>query len=123
MKTNLHKREKVKEITESVLGIKDISTKSRYRNETDSRKIYCMVCIEFKIGIGAEIGSLIGIDHSTVVHHSKTGKNLTKTDIDFRTKYHKVLGFCINELRASKKHLMNYHLDMYNYYKSEIENN
>ncbi len=71
----------LKEVVDLKMGV-DISQKSRKREYPSGRRIYCKLATRlFERNSLATIGSIVGIDHATVIHYS-TGKGsyLTRTE-------------------------------------------
>jgi chromosomal replication initiation ATPase DnaA len=66
--------------------------KSRNRNYTEAKKIYCKICV-FKLNMMLrEVGDTIeGYDHSDVIHAHRSFDNLYSTDDMYMNKCNKVL--------------------------------
>src|SRR6056300_1041466 len=64
-----------------------INVKSRKRHLVDARKMYFALCREFTKKSLTEIGRSLEMDHSSVLHNSKSCKDLIKTDIEFAKHY------------------------------------
>lgn len=69
-----------------------INVKSRNRHLVDARKMYFALCREFTKKSLTEIGRSLEMDHSSVLHNTKSCKDLIKTDIKFAKHYITLFG-------------------------------
>ena len=79
--------EKIKQITERCLSIKELSAKSRERNNVYARSIYYKVCKEYTPYTLEEIAIVVGRDHSTVVHGLQKFESYIRHDPKFKKHY------------------------------------
>ena len=71
----------------------DPKDKSRFRDVVDVKKIFCLLAFyEVKGFRYAKVGSFLGMNHATVVHHVRTAKDLLKYDLHFKQMYNKIEG-------------------------------
>jgi len=71
----------------------DPTSKSRIREVVDVKKIFCLLAFyEVKGFRYAKVGSFLGMNHATVVHHVRTAKDLLKYDLHFKQMYNKIEG-------------------------------
>ena len=71
----------------------DPTSKSRIREVVDVKKIFCLLAFyEVKGFRYAKVGSFLGMNHATVVHHVRTAKDLLKYDMHFKQMYNKIEG-------------------------------
>ena len=82
----------VKQIVEQVLGIEDLSERSRKREISDARHIYCFICYSYRLGKLEWIGAVINRNYATVLHSFKTTRGFlqSKGYAEFQEKYNKV---------------------------------
>ncbi|WP_428743213.1 helix-turn-helix domain-containing protein [Tenacibaculum sp.] len=85
------RKEEVKAIIDKLSGL-DISSSCREQSYVRARWVYCKVCrMLFKKMSLREIGSLVGVDHSTVLYALKNVNNIIVNDNDTRNIYQKTL--------------------------------
>jgi hypothetical protein len=71
----------------------DPKDKSRFRDVVDVKKIFCLLAFyEVKGFRYAKVGSFLGVNHATVVHHVRTAKDLLKYDPHFKEMYKRIEG-------------------------------
>ena len=71
----------------------DPKDKSRFRDVVDVKKIFCLLAFyEVKGFRYAKVGSFLGMNHATIVHHVRTAKDLLKYDLHFKQMYNKIEG-------------------------------
>ena len=69
----------------------DPTSKSRIRDVVDVKKIFCLIAFyEVKGFRYAKVGSFLGMNHATVVHHVRTAKDLLKFDPHFKEMYNRI---------------------------------
>ena len=69
----------------------DHTSKSRIRDVVDVKKIFCLIAFyEVKGFRYAKVGSFLGMNHATVVHHVRTAKDLLKFDPHFKEMYNRI---------------------------------
>ena len=69
----------------------DPTSKSRIRDVVDVKKIFCLISFyEVKGFRYAKVGSFLGMNHATVVHHVRTAKDLLKFDPHFKEMYNRI---------------------------------
>ena len=69
----------------------DPTSKSRIRDVVDVKKIFCLIAFyEVKGFRYAKVGSFLGMNHATVVHHVRTAKDLLKYDPHFKEMYRRI---------------------------------
>lgn len=61
-----------------------VKSRKRYRNYVMAKRAFMCVCLELGMGV-SEIGKYLGYDHTTVIHHRETNKNLLDTDDEYAT--------------------------------------
>ena len=82
----------VKQIVEQVLEIEDLSERSRKREISDARHIYCYICYSNRLGKLEWIGAAINRNYSTILHSFKTTRDFlqSKGYTEFKEKYTRV---------------------------------
>jgi hypothetical protein len=71
----------------------DPKDKSRFRDVVDVKKIFCLLAFyEVKGFRYAKVGSFLGMNHATIVHHVRTAKDLLKYDMHFKEMYRRIEG-------------------------------
>jgi hypothetical protein len=71
----------------------DPKDKSRFRDVVDVKKIFCLLAFyEVKGFRYAKVGSFLGMNHATIVHHVRTAKDLLKYDPHFKEMYRRIEG-------------------------------
>ena len=71
----------------------DPKDKSRFRDVIDVKKIFCLLAFyEVKGFRYAKVGSFLGMNHATIVHHVRTAKDLLKYDPHFKEMYRRIEG-------------------------------
>jgi len=71
----------------------DPKDKSRFRDVVDVKKIFCLLAFyEVKGFRYAKVGSFLGMNHATIVHHVRTAKDLLKYDPHFKEMYKRIEG-------------------------------
>lgn len=63
-------------------------TRSRKREYVDARKLFSVIVFETKLTITLQfVADYLGIDHATVMHHKRTGKQLINVDKHINRNY------------------------------------
>ena len=102
LKPNTHKvLQLIKNETEKITGIEDISSKTRTRELVFARHIYIKAAREFTDYPTIMIGAAINRDHSTVVHALSNMEFDFKYDKDLQTKYDQLAIILTNKLNIN----------------------
>jgi len=102
LKLNTHKAlQLIKNETEKITGIEDISSKTRTRELVFARHIYIKAAREFTDYPTIMIGAAINRDHSTVVHALSNMEFDFKYDKDLQTKYDQLAIILTNKLNIN----------------------
>jgi hypothetical protein len=102
LKLNTHKAlQLIKNETEKITGIEDISSKTRTRELVFARHIYIKAAREFTDYPTVMIGAAINRDHSTIVHALSNMEFDFKYDKDLQTKYDKLAIILTNKLNIN----------------------
>ena len=114
----------LKHLTETIKKELDIDLtveNSRKRHVVDARRIYCDLAKEFGYYTFDDIGKHINKNHATVIHLTKTSKDLIKFDKEYKKKYDFI--FEQIEKLPVKIHLESaykYHLQKVRFYKQKL---
>ena len=87
------------------LDIEVVQSPRRYKELIIARQIYCKIARDMKMGSYWQIGSILPIDHATVIHSIKMANDRIKFDKEFKTTYDNVLAI-VNNLDFNPKKLI-----------------
>jgi hypothetical protein len=70
--------------------------KSQKISITDVRRMYALLALKYTELTLKQIGELIGKDHASILHYSKTGTNFLEIDKEFSSQYNLCESFLLN---------------------------